>query len=247
MSRPRALVTGAARRVGRAIALELARSGFDVVVHCNRSLDEANAVAEQARTYGVEAHVFAADLATVEGCDALVTFVRERWEALEVLVNNASVFEPRALEDIDLAHWDWMQAVNSRAPFLLCRDLVGHLRLADRLAAGPAILNLCDVGNQRALRHHLAYSVSKIGVEMLTRTLALELAPAIRTMGVAPGQVIWPETYDDAKRARIAERIPMKRVGTPEDVAAAARFLIVEGAYLNGAIVPVDGGLQHRM
>ncbi len=240
----RALVTGAARRVGRAIALELAAHGFDLVVHCGRSVEEAREVAEQARRMGVEADVVAADLATVEGCGALVRAVRDRWDGLELLVNNASVFEPRPLESIDLAHWEWMQAVNSRAPFLLCRDLLPLLRRG-RLPGGPAIVNLCDVGSQRALPRYLAYNVSKIGIEMLTRTLALELAPAIRTMGVAPGQVMWPESYDEAKRARLAARIPMKRVGTPEDVARVVRFLALEGAYLNGAIVPVDGGLHH--
>lgn len=244
--RPRALVTGSARRVGRAILLELARSGFDVLVHCHASVDEAEEVAGEARRLGAEAGVVAADLAAVEGCEKLVRAVGERWDRLEVLVNNASVFEPRPLEAIDLEHWEWMQAVNSRAPFLLSRDLLPRLRGADRLDAGPAIVNLCDVGLRGALANYLAYSVSKVGIEMLTKTLALELAPEIRTMGVAPGQVVWPEDYDEAKRARLAARIPMKRVGTPEDVARTVRFLVIEGAYLNGAIVPVDGGLQHR-
>lgn len=245
--RPRALITGAARRVGRAIALELAEAGFDVLIHCHRSTEEAEQVAALAREKGAEATVFASDLATVDGVQALVQAVRQRWEALDLLVNNASVFEPRALEDIDLAHWDWMHAVNSRAPFLLSRDLLPQLRAGDRIPAGPVILNLCDVGLRGALPKHLAYSASKIGIEMLTRTLAIELAPAIRTMGVAPGQVIWPEDYDEAKRERITKRIPMGRVGTPEDVASVVRFLALEGAYLNGAIVPVDGGLQHRV
>jgi pteridine reductase len=243
--RPRALVTGAAKRVGRAIALELAANGFDVLVHCNRSVDAAEEVAERARSVGADARVFTADLASVEGCGSLVDAVRDAWDHLDVLVNNASVFEPRPLAEIDLAHWDWMHAVNSRAPFLLCRDLLPLLRRSP-LDPSPAIVNLCDVGTQGALANHLAYSASKVGIEMLTKTLALELAPAIRTMGVAPGQVVWPEDYSQEKRDRLAARIPMKRVGTPEDVARLVRFLVREGDYLNGAIVPVDGGLQHR-
>lgn len=240
------MVTGAARRVGRAIALELGASGFDVLVHCHRSVDDAEAVADGVRAAGGEASVVATDLATVEGCAKLVEAVQARWSGLEVLVNNASVFEPRPLEAIDLAHWEWMHAVNSRAPFLLARDLVPLLRRG-QLEAGPAIVNLCDVGTTHgALPRYLAYNASKIGIEMLTRTLALELAPEVRTMGVAPGQVVWPDDYDEAKRARIASRIPMQRVGTPEDVARVVRFLVLEGPYLNGAIVPVDGGLQHR-
>lgn len=243
--RPRALVTGAAIRVGRAIVLELAEQGFDVLIHCHRSTTRAEEVAELARTHGAEVTVFASDLSTVDGCAALVGAVKTRWNGLELLVNNASVFEPRPLEDIDLAHWEWMQAVNSRAPFLLCRDLVPLLRLGT-LSAGPAIVNLCDIGMRGAMANYLAYSASKVGIEMLTKTLALELAPTIRTMGVAPGQVIWPEDYSPEKRARLAARIPMGRVGTPEDCARLVRFLALEGAYLNGVIVPVDGGLHHK-
>ncbi|MCB9673823.1 MAG: SDR family oxidoreductase [Alphaproteobacteria bacterium] len=243
----RALVTGAGRRVGRAIALELGTTGWDVLVHYHRSAEPALEAVDAIRAAGGQADVVQGDLGEVEGCAQVVRAVSERWDGLELLVNNASVFEPRPFEQTDLAHWDWMVNVNLRAPFLLARDLLGLLR-AGRLAGGTngCVVNLCDIGADRPVSGFTAYSVSKAGLVMLTRSMAVELAPSVRTVGVAPGQVAWPESYSDEKRAAIARRIPMGRAGTPEDVARLVRFLAMEGDYLNGVIVPVDGGLHVR-
>lgn len=232
----RALVTGGARRVGAGIVQSLARAGYDVLIHYRSSDEEAEAVAAQCRALGVEAHTVAADLATVEGCRTLVDAVR--WSQLDLLVNNASAFEPRAFGDTDLAHWDAMLAINLRAPFLLARDLLPKL-------GGGTVVNLCDIGADRPLVGYTAYSVSKAGLVMLTRSMAVELAPRVRTVGIAPGQVAWPEDYSDAKRAALRKRIPMDRVGTPEDVGELVVFL-ARASYLNGVIVPVDGGLHAR-
>lgn len=244
----RALVTGAGRRVGRAIALELATTGWDVLVHYNHSEAHAQDVVSMIRDAGGSADVAQGDLATVEGCESLVEAVKSRWDGLELLVNNASIFEPRPFADTDLAHWDWMHAVNLRAPFLLARDLVGHLRAGKLTDTGThgCVVNLCDIGAERPVKGYTAYSVSKAGLVMLTRCMAIELAPAVRTVGVAPGQVAWPEDYSVEKRATLAARIPMGRAGTPEDVARLVRFLAGEGDYLNGLVVPVDGGLHVR-
>lgn len=231
-----ALITGGARRVGAGIALALARAGYDVLIHYRSSADEAEQVANQCRALGVQAHTVQADLATVEGCRAVVDAVP--WSQLDVLVNNASAFEPRAFAETDLDHWDAMLAINLRAPFLLARDLL------DRLT-GSTVVNLCDIGADRPLVGYTAYSVSKAGLVMLTRSMAVELAPRVRTVGIAPGQVAWPEDYDDAKRQRLLKRIPMNRVGTPADVGQLVVFLAT-ATYLNGVVVPVDGGLHAR-
>jgi len=250
--RPRALVTGAARRVGAAIAVELARSGFDVGVHFRGSADEARDTVADCEAHGAEVLLVQADLATVEGCRHVVTTVGDRWDSLHLLVNNASVFPSADFDEIDLEAWQTVQDINLRAPFLLAQGLLPRLRAADGTALGaPAeqhgvVIHMVDIGADRPVSRHAHYSVSKAGIAMLVKAMAVELAPAVRTCGVSPGQVAWPEHYDDDKRAKLTRRIPMQRVGTPEEVARLVRFLAVEAHYLNGVIVPIDGGLHQR-
>lgn len=250
--RPRAVVTGAARRVGRQIALTLARSGFDVAVHYRASRAEAEETADGCRAAGADAWIAEADLATVAGCEALATAVASRWDTLHLLVNNASVFDAVAFDQIRAEDWDRVLAINVRAPFLLSRGLLPLLRGADaRVFGAPegqhgVVVHLCDIGGDRPVRGHAHYSVSKAGIAMLVKAMAVELAPAVRTVGIAPGQVAWPESYSAEKRAAITRRIPLGRPGSPEDVAVLVRFLATEAHYLNGVIVPVDGGLAAR-
>ena len=142
--------------------------------------------------------------------------------------------------------------VNLAAPFRLSRDLLGRLRAADGTLLGApsdqhgVVVHLCDIGAERPVRGRAHYSVSKAGLVMLVRAMAVELAPGVRTVGVSPGQVAWPEHYDDVQRAALTRRIPLGREGSPADVARLVRFLACEGHYLNGAVLPVDGGLAAR-
>lgn len=252
MTRPRAVVTGAGARVGRAIAVELARSGFDVAVHYRSSRGPADEVVDACRALGADAWAVAADLGTVDGCRALVDAVAARWDALHLLVNNASEFEPVPFEQITVEQWEAMLAVNLRAPWLLSQGLLPRLRAASAAdVGGPAdqggvVVHLCDIGADRPVNGYAHYSVSKAGLVMLVKAMAVELAPRVRTLGISPGQVAWPEWYEPEKRERIERRIPMRRVGAPEDVARLVRFLTTEAHYLNGAIIPVDGGLHAR-
>ncbi|MCB9684094.1 MAG: SDR family oxidoreductase [Alphaproteobacteria bacterium] len=252
MSRPTALVTGAAVRVGRAIALELAASGFDLLLHHRSRPDEIEHVAEGVRAHGGQAHVVAADLGTREGRAAVVDAARTAFGALNLLVNNASVFYPVAFDRIDDDEWDRVLEVNLKAPFVLCRDLLPLLRAADATRFGApeeqhgVVVHLCDIGADRPVSGHAHYSVSKAGLVMLVRAMAVELSPAVRTVGVSPGQVAWPESYDEATRRALARRIPLGRVGAPEDVARLVRFLTMEAHYLDGVVIPVDGGLHAR-
>jgi len=251
-ARPRALITGAARRVGAGIATTLAEAGFDVAIHCRGSRAEADATAATCRASGADAWVVEADLETVAGCDAVVRAVADRWDSLHLLVNNASVFDAVPFADISATTWDRVLAINLRAPFLLSRGLLPLLTRADGAALGaPAgqhgvVVHLCDIGGERPVRGHTHYSVSKAGLTMLVKAMAVELAPAVRTVGIAPGQVAWPETYSPETRAALTRRIPMARPGSPEDVAGVVRFLALEAHYLNGVVVPVDGGLGVR-
>lgn len=252
MRRPRALVTGAAARVGRATAVELAGAGFDVAIHCRSSADGADGALAEVRAAGGDGFIVQADLGTVDGCAAVVRAVSERWDTLSVLVNNASVFYPVAFDEIDADEWDRVLAVNLRAPFLLARGLLPLLRAADPAAIGAppeqhgVVVHVVDIGADRPVAGHAHYSVSKAGLAMLVKAMAVELAPAVRTVGVSPGQVAWPPTYDEALRSRLERRIPVGRVGEPADVARAIRFLVTEAHYVNGAILPIDGGLGAR-
>lgn len=251
MTRPTALVTGAAVRVGRAVALALADAGYDLALHHRSTPAEIEAVAAECRARGAAVVVVAADLAHAEGRAAVVAAARAAFPALHVLVNNASVFYPVAFEAIDDAEWERVLAVNLLAPFALSRDLLPLLRAADGALVGAppgqhgVVVHLCDIGADRPVSGHAHYSVSKAGLVMLVKAMAAELSPAVRTVGVSPGQVAWPESYGDELRQRLVRRIPMGRVGTPEDVAGVVRFLV--GAhYLSGVVLPVDGGLSVR-
>lgn len=246
------MVTGAAARVGRAVALSLAHRGFDLALHCRARSSESETLLDAVRAAGGDGFVVPADLGTLEGCTSVVDAISERWDSIHLLVNNASVFYPTPFEEIDAEQWDRVLAVNLRAPFLLSRGLLPSLRRADgRLIGAPqgqcaVVIHLVDIGADRPLSGHAHYSVSKAGIAMLVKAMAVELAPSVRTVGISPGQVAWPESYDDALRARLTQRIPLRRVGSPEDVASLVCFLATEGHYINGAIVPLDGGLGSR-
>ncbi len=220
-----ALVTGAGTRVGRVVALDLARHGWQVVAHFH--------VHRPPRTLlGIRG-----DLSTPDGPASLARAFRKRFDRLDLLVNGAAVFERRAVEDTDATLFDGQMALNARAPLLLARALLPLLR-----RARGSVVNVADVGGALVpWAGYSAYGASKAALRAVTEALALELAPAVRVNAVAPGTVLWPESYTAGARKRLARRIPLRRVGTPEDVAAAVRFL-ADAPFVTGATVPVDGG-----
>jgi pteridine reductase len=252
MSRPRALVTGAGIRIGRATAIELASRGFEVAVHYHRSSGPAEEVVAACRAAGGEAFAVSADLGTSDGVRSLVDAIRDRWDSLHVLVNNASIFEPVPFAEITPDAWDRMLFVNLGAPFALSQGLLPLLAAADASGLGAPegqgglVVHLCDIGADRPVSGYAHYSVSKAGLVMLVKAMAVELAPRVRTVGVSPGQVVWPEWYDEELREKLRKRIPMARAGEAEDVARLIRFLATEAHYLNGVVIPVDGGLACR-
>ncbi len=232
-----ALVTGAARRVGRAIAVRLAQAGCRVAVHFHTSEQQARETRERCGQSGRPAEMFRADLADPLAARGLVDDVLHRFGRLDVLVNNAALFERMTIEQFDPAAWERTLRVNLTAPMVLTAAAAAALR-----AAGGRVVNLCDVAVRRAWPDHLAYIVSKGALETLTRALARALAPEVNVVGVAPGVAAWPEHYSAEIRARLTARIPLARPGSVEDIAAAVHFLLREGDYITGAILPVDGG-----
>jgi pteridine reductase len=221
-----ALVTGAGVRVGRAIALDLARTGWAVAAHYRRHRPAGRGL--------VPLH---ADLAPADGPDALADAFRARFRRLDLLVCSAAGFEARALEDTDAGAFDLQMDLNARAPLLLARALAPLLR-----RSGGSIVNVADVGGGLvAWKGYAAYCASKAALVRLTECLALELAPRVRVNAVAPGTVLWPESYPPARRRELAARIPLGRAGRPEDLCAAVRYL-AEAPHVTGAVLPVDGG-----
>ena len=228
-----ALVTGAARRGGRAIAGELGQAGMRVAVHYHGARAEAAEVAAKIP----QSILVQADLREAEHCASLMEQVRDHFGRIDVLINSAAGYErsPFAYEE-DRA-WEDMLDLNLVAPARL-------IRMALPLGIS-SVVNICDVAAWQPWKHHAAYAASKAGLLQLTRNLALELAPAVRVNAVAPGTVAFPPDFSEAERASIIGRIPLGRIGAPIDVARAVRFLAGED-FLTGAILTVDGGAHLR-
>ena len=239
-----ALITGAGARVGRAIALELARSGFEVGLHYCANHVGATETLGILQAEGGRGWLARADLSTEVGCDQLCQQVNARWEHLDLLVNNASLFEPTPFEEITRVAWSHMIQVNLTAPFLLSQGLLPLLKRSTQTSG--LVIHLCDIGAERPLSGYTHYAVSKAGLVMLVKAMAVELAPTVRCVGVSPGQVAWPPDFSQETRVALENRIPMKRSGAPQDVAQLVRFLALEGGYINGEVIAVDGGLSCR-
>ena len=234
-----ALVTGAARRLGAAIAGALHRAGASVVVHYGQSKAEAETlVASFNAARPRSALAVACDLRALETLPTLIEPVLASWGRLDILVNNASTFYPTAVGSITPAQWDDLIGTNLRAPLFLAQACAPALRSTQGL-----IINMIDIHGQRPLKTHTVYSVAKAGLAMLTKSLARELAPDVRVNGIAPGPVLWPESGLDAElKAEIVAKTALKRSGSPDDVARAALYLAAEAPFVTGQIIAVDGG-----
>ncbi len=231
------LVTGSAKRVGKAIALALAERGASLAVHYRASKREAEAAAAAIRRSGAHARTFQADLARAADCKRLVREVLRAFGVIDVLVNNASVFFKTPYAALDEKAWNETLDANLRAPFLLCK-YAGDAMLRQK---GGAIVNIADWAGLRPYRDYLPYCVSKGGLITMTKAFARELAPHVRVNAVCPGPVMFPENFSEAERREALARVPLKRAGSPEDVASAVLYFI-ESEFATGAVLPVDGG-----
>jgi pteridine reductase len=235
-----ALVTGAGRRVGRAIALELAARGAKVAVHYRTSEAEAAEVVATIQAGGGVAAAYRADLAHVLEIQWLARWIEEELGYVDVLVNSASEFVETPLATSADADWDRLMTANLKAPFQTIRRFAPPMIQR----GGGHIVNVTDVYAERPLSGYSIYCASKAGLWMLTKSLALELAPHVQVNAVAPGTVAFPEDFDDAARAKVLAGVPLRREGTPEDVARAVRFLVEDGDYVTGTVLTVDGGKE---
>jgi NAD(P)-dependent dehydrogenase (short-subunit alcohol dehydrogenase family) len=231
-------VTGSAQRLGRAMALDLARRGAHIVVHYNRSEAEARSAVAEIEALGRRAIMVQADLSDPGQIKGVVGRIEEAFGRLDVLVASAANFHRVKLEAIDEALWDASLNVNLKGPAfcaLACVELL-------RRGGGGKIINFADWAGFRPYRNYLPYLVSKGGVITLTKALALELAPEIQVNAIAPGPVLPPEGATAAELERMVRQVPLGRLGAPEDIVAAVAFLIEGGDYITGQVLCVDGG-----
>ena len=230
--------------MGRAIVLELARRGCDVVVHCMTSRAEAESCAAEARGMGVSAEVVRADLGTGSGVETLAEAVLARGR-LDVLVHSASVYGPTPTATVTAEELVRQYRVNAVAPLVLTVRLAGLLG-ASGLAGGGAVLAMSDIHVlARPRKDFTAYSMSKAALTQMVECLARDLAPRVRVNAVAPGVVAFPEAgYEsgEAMQQAYLARVPLARSGTPEDAARAVAYLALDAGYVTGEVLRVDGG-----
>jgi pteridine reductase len=228
---PLALVTGAAHRLGKVFALTLARHGFDIVLHYHQSLDEARQTQAELGSMGSRMTLAQADLTDPSQIQSLVSNL----DAIQVLVNSAAFMPSGNVEALTLENWDAALDLNLRAPFLLAREC------AAKMSAGGLIVNITDVGAQKAWSRYPSYTVSKAALESLTKVLARALAPGIRVNAIAPGFVLQSDIVSDEEWQRLLNRVPLKRAARAEEIASALEFLL-KNEYITGQTIVVDGG-----
>jgi pteridine reductase len=233
-----ALVTGAAKRVGRSIALALAERGANVVIHYNSSADEAAATVKAIEALGVRSLALRAELSRPDDVARLAREAEEHAGRVDVLVNNASNYIRAPFDRLTEAIWDASLDVNLKAPFLLS----WHLGRAMKARGEGRIVNLADWAGERPYNDYLPYCVAKAGLVCLTKALAKALAPEVLVNAVAPGPVLPPEDLGEAERQAIMRVTPLRRFGRPDDVARTVRFLAEEADFSTGALFMVDGG-----
>jgi len=234
-----ALITGAAQRIGAAIARVLHAEGMGLVLHYRSSAGPARALA--AELNGVRAdsvRLVAADLLDADAPALLLDAVAAFRGRLDVLVNNASSFFPTPIGEASEDDWNALMGPNLKAPFFLSQAAAPGLR-----AAGGCIVNLVDIHAERSLAGHPIYSMAKAGNAMMVKALARELGPEVRVNGIAPGAILWPEQgLSGNAKQEILSRTALRRAGTPEDIARTLLFLVRDADYITGQIIAVDGG-----
>lgn len=238
---PTALITGSAKRIGAEIVRQLHAAQWNLVIHYHHSQAEAQALAAELNDLRPNSAISVqADLNQPHQRATLAQRAREQWQGIHLLVNNASSFYPTPLADASEADWDNLIGSNLKAPYFLAQALAPFL-----VETQGCIINIADIYADKPLRHHSIYSIAKAGSVMLTKSLAVELAPQVRVNGIAPGAILWPEQSDklsDEDKDKMLCKIPLQQRGQAQDIAQAILFLVNNAPYVTGHILTVDGG-----
>jgi pteridine reductase len=234
------LITGGAKRVGAAICRRLHAAGARLMLHYRESAGEARLLqAELNHARADSVALIQADLLDLQKLPAIVEQTLSTYGRLDALVNNASSFFQTQVGDISASDWEDLVGTNVRAPLFLAQAAAPALRKSQ-----GAIVNITDIHAERPLKNYVVYSVAKAGLVGLTRSLARELAPEVRVNAVAPGPILWPDddSFDELSRQRIISHTPLRREGSPDDIAKAVHFLLADATYVTGETINVDGG-----
>ena len=234
------LITGGAKRLGATICRRLHVAGASLMLHYRASAGEARLLqAELNHQRKDSVALIQADLLDLGKLPSLIDQTVQIFGRLDALVNNAASFYPTPVGEITADDWETLIGANLRAPLFIAQAAAPALKKAQ-----GAIVNITDIHAERPLKNYVLYSVAKAGLVGLTRSLARELAPEVRVNAVAPGPILWPDddTFDELSRQRIISHTPLKREGTPEDVARAVHFLLADATYVTGETINVDGG-----
>jgi pteridine reductase len=235
-----ALITGGAKRVGADICRKLHAAGANLMLHYRASAGEARLLqAELNHARAGSVALIQADLLDLAKLPSLVEQTLQSFGRLDAIVNNASSFFPTPIGDVTAPAWDDLVGTNLRAPLFLAQAAAPALKRAQ-----GAIVNITDIHAERPLKGYVVYTVAKAGLSGLTRALARELAPEVRVNAVAPGPILWPddEQFDELSRQRIVSHTPLRREGTPDDIARAVLYLLNDAPYVTGVTLEVDGG-----
>ena len=233
-----ALITGAAKRIGAAIAEHLHTSGMNVIIHYNTSAKEAHELVRKLNAIRQDSAItIQANLEHKEYYAALIDAALEFKGGIDVLINNASAYYPTPLGSLSDNQWNELINTNLKAPLFLSQLATKSLRKNK-----GCIINITDIHANRPLSNHTVYSISKAGLVMLTQSLAKELAPAIRVNAISPGIIIWPDDMEDEKKDAILNQTVMKKTGHVEDITKAITFLISDADYITGQVLNIDGG-----
>ncbi|MDF2177602.1 pteridine reductase [Aliiglaciecola sp. CAU 1673] len=231
-------ISGSAKRLGAAMAKHLHSLGYNLVLHCRQSTEQAEALATNLNTLrSNSAKVVSADLCDMGNLANLAKQIVACFGRLDGLINNASSFYPTPMGQIRLEDWQQLVGSNLQAPLFLSQYLVPYLR-----AQGGVIINMVDIHAEKPLYEHSVYCLAKAGLVSLTYSMAVELAPEIRVNGIAPGAILWPEhALESGEKQQVINQIPLKHLGSEQDIAQAVAFLL-DAPYITGQILKVDGG-----
>ncbi len=232
-----ALVTGGARRIGRTIALELARAGADLTITFRESESEAKQTVRQIEALGRRAQAIPCDVRSETSVRAAIAAAAAFHQHIDILVNNAAVYASVPLDQISLEQWDTVFETNTRGPFLVAREALPHLR-----AARGRIVNIGSLGGLRAWAGHGHYCASKAALHMLTQVMAKAFAPEVSVNCVAPGWIDLDD-HTDETAGRFAAKTPMRRNGSADDIAEAVLYFVANSGFVTGQVLTVDGGL----
>ena len=233
------LITGGARRIGNVTARTLHNHGFNVMVHYRSSAADANALVDELNSIRADSAASTqCDLLDINCIPGVVESTIDTFGRLDCLINNASTFYPTPIELIENDFWVDLMGSNLKAPTFMVKSAAKYLR-----ESNGCIINIVDIYARTPLSDHPIYCSAKAGLEMLTKSLARDLAPEVRVNGISPGAILWPEHETHTlNQEELLKKIPMQRMGTPEDIANTARFLIQDASYITGQIIAVDGG-----